>query len=171
MQTLDVISVNLWDIVVSLCNLAILFLILKKFLYKPVRKMLEQRQKSVDDRYAQADEALSKAESDRAEYEKKLGLAQSDAQAIIKKATDTADERSKEIVSSAREEASLIINRAQSAAELEKKKAEQEIKGEIVSVSTLLAEKLLEREISEDDHKAMIDSFIEEIGGGDGKED
>ena len=55
--------------------------------------------------------------------------------------------------------------------ELEKKKAEQEIKGEIVSVSTLLAEKLLEREISEDDHKAMIDSFIEEIGGGDGKED
>ncbi|MGN0444501.1 MAG: F0F1 ATP synthase subunit B [Acutalibacteraceae bacterium] len=171
MQTLDVISVNLWDIVVSLCNLAILFLILKKFLYKPVRKMLQQRQKSVDDKYAQAQEALSKAESDKAEYEKKLGLAKSDAQAIIKKATDTADERSKEIVSSAREEASLIINRAQSAAELEKKKAEQEIKGEIVSVSTLLAEKLLEREISEDDHKAMIDSFIEEIGGGDGKED
>lgn len=170
MQTLDVISVNLWDIVVSLCNLAILFFIFKKFLYKPVRTMLEKRQKSVDDKYAQADDALAKAESDKAEYENKLLSAKEDAQAIIKKATDTADERSKEIVSSAREEASLIINRAQSAAELEKKKAQQEIKGEIVSVSTLLAQKLLEREISEDDHKAMIDSFIEEIGDGDGNE-
>lgn len=168
MKTLDVISVNLWDIVVSLCNLAILFLIMKKFLYKPVRKMLEQRRKTVDDMYAQADEALTKAESDKAEYEEKLNQAKDDAQAIIKKATDTADERSKEIVSSAREEASLIVDRARSAAELEMKKAQQEIKGEIVSVSTLLAEKLLEREISEDDHKSMIDSFIEDMGDDNG---
>ena len=168
MQTLDVISVNLWDILVSLCNLAILFFIMKKFLYKPVRKMLEQRQKTVDDKYAQADEALSKAEGEKAEYDQKLAQAKDDAQAIIKKATDTADERSKEIVSSAREEASLIVSRAQSAAELEKKKAQQEIKGEIVSVSTLLAEKLLEREISEEDHKAMIDSFIENMGDDNG---
>lgn len=171
MQTLDVISVNLWDILVSLCNLAILFFVMKKFLYKPVRKMLEKRQKSIDDRYAGADEALSQAQSSKAEYEKRLETAGEEAQAIIKKATDTADERSKEIVTSAREEASLIINRAQSAAELEKKKARQEIRGEIVSVSTLIAEKLLEREISEDDHKAMIDSFIDEIGDGDGTED
>lgn len=168
MKTLDVISVNLWDIVVSLCNLAILFLIMKKFLYKPVRKMLEQRRKTVDDMYAQADEALTKAESDKAKYEEKLAEAKDDAQAIIKKATDTADERSKEIVSSAREEASLIVDRARSAAELEMKKAQQEIKGEIVSVSTLLAEKLLEREISEDDHKSMIDSFIEDMGDDNG---
>lgn len=170
MQTLDVISVNLWDIVVSLCNLAILFFIMKKFLYKPVRTMLEKRKKSIDDTYALADEALEKAEGDRLEYEKKLLSAREDAQEIIKKATDTADERAKEIVSSAREDASLIINRAQSAAQLEMKKAQQEIKGEIVSVSTLLASKLLEREISEEEHKALIDSFIDEIGGEDGKE-
>lgn len=171
MQTLDVISVNIWDIVVSLCNLAILFFVMKKFLYKPVRKMLEQRQKTVDDKYAQADAALLKADNDKAEYERKLAVAQEDAQQIIKKATDIADERSKEIVSSAREEASLIVNRAQSAAELEKKKAQQEIKSEIVSVSAMLAEKLLEREINEEDHKQMIDSFIEEIGDGDGTEE
>lgn len=170
MQTLDVISVNLWDIVVSLCNLAILFFIMKKFLYKPVRTMLEKRKKSIDDTYALADEALEKAENDRLEYEKKLLSAREDAQEIIKKATDTADERAKEIVSSARVDASLIIDRAQSAAQLEMKKAQQEIKGEIVSVSTLLASKLLEREISEEEHKAMIDSFIDEIGGEDGKE-
>lgn len=170
MQTLDVISVNLWDIVVSLCNLAILFLLIKKFLYNPVRKMLDKRRQSIDDEYASATDARSKAESDKAEYEKKLAGAKEDAQNIIKKATDTADERSKEIVSSAREEASHIVSRAQSAAELEKKKAQQEIKSEIISVSSMLAEKLLEREINEADHKAMIDSFIEKIGDGDGTE-
>jgi len=43
MPTLDVISVNIWSILISLCNLLILFFIIKKFLYKPVRKMLAER--------------------------------------------------------------------------------------------------------------------------------
>lgn len=168
MQTLDVISVNIWHILISLCNLAILFFVLKKFLYKPVRKMLSQRQKTIDDKYAEADKALSDALGAKEKYEKQLEKADSDAQNIIKKAADTADERSKEIISSAKNEASLISQRAHNDAELEKRKAKEEIKDEIISVSTLLAEKLLEREISEDDHREMIDSFIENIGDDNG---
>ena len=54
MQTLDVISINLWQVLVSLANLVLLFLLVKKFLYKPVKEMLEQRQSTIDGEYAAA---------------------------------------------------------------------------------------------------------------------
>ena len=48
-QSLDVISVNLWDILISLANLLILFILVKKFLFKPVKKVLEKRQSEIDE--------------------------------------------------------------------------------------------------------------------------
>ena len=47
MQSLDVISINIWQIIISLCNLLIIYLILRKFLYAPVRKMLDEREQAV----------------------------------------------------------------------------------------------------------------------------
>ena len=52
MQNLEVISVNIWHILISLCNLLILFLILKKFLYAPVKKVMAQRRASIDESYS-----------------------------------------------------------------------------------------------------------------------
>ena len=51
MQTLEVISVNLWQILISLLNLLILFLLFKKFLFKPVNNMLAKRQSEIDEKY------------------------------------------------------------------------------------------------------------------------
>ena len=67
MQSLDIISVNLWQILISLANLTILFLLLKKFLYKPVTKMLEQRQAEIDSSYNDAENAKKDAVSKNAE--------------------------------------------------------------------------------------------------------
>jgi len=57
-----------------------------------------------------------------------------------------------------------IIRQAETDAELEYKKAVDGIKEEIVNVSEVIAEKLLEREINTDDHRSLIDSYIEKIG-------
>ena len=61
MQSLEVISVNLWAMLISLANLAILYWILKKFLFKPVKKMIDERQKEIDDLYADAGAAKEQA--------------------------------------------------------------------------------------------------------------
>ena len=68
MQTLDVISVNIWQILASLLNLVLLFLIVKYFLYKPVKNVLASRRASIDKEYSDAEEAKNKALSDKAEY-------------------------------------------------------------------------------------------------------
>jgi len=105
MPTLDVISVNIWSILISLCNLLILFFIIKKFLYKPVRKMLAERQAAVDKVYSEADEALRSAEQDRLTYSQKLEQADSECDALLKSAKENADRRGSEIISDAQSQA------------------------------------------------------------------
>ena len=75
MQSLDIISVNIWDILISLINLLILFLVFKRFLFKPVQKMLDQRKQQVEDIYAAADESRTAAEGMKQQYEEKMATA------------------------------------------------------------------------------------------------
>ena len=164
MQNLDVISVNLWQLLVSLVNLVLLFLIVKKFLYKPVKNMLETRQSNIEGQYAAADEAKKQALANRDAYEQKLSEAKNEADNIIQSAVSIAKAREKEIVASAKTDAEHIVRQAEEHAALELRKAEGIIKEEIVDVSTRLTEKLLEREINSKDHTKLIDSFIDDIG-------
>ena len=164
MQTLDVISVNLWQILISLANLFILFLGVKKFLFKPIKAVLDKRQSEIDERYASAEIAENEANLSRKEWEEKLSGAQMEADTILNNATENARYRGEQIVLKAEKEADGIIRTAKTEAELEKKKAALEIKKEIVEVSGALAEKMLEREIKTEDHRELIDSFIEKIG-------
>ena len=167
MQNLDVISVNVWQIIIALINLIILFLILKKFLFGPVQKVLKQREDELNGQYDKANETLSAAEATREQYEARLNGAKLEADDIIKNATDNAAKRSQKIIEGATEEADAIVSRAKTQAELEKKRAQKDIKTEIAGVSSLIAEKLLSREINDEDQKRLIDSFIDEIGEDD----
>ncbi len=167
MPTLDVISVNLWQIIISLINLLLLFLIMKHFLYKPVTRMLEQRQAQLDADYTAAEQDRAQAAADREELERQLAQSRERADAMIAEATVTADRRGEKIVLEARERADGIVRRAQAEAEQEMKKAEATIKEEIIVISTALTEKMLEREISEQDHRTLIDDFIDKLGEDD----
>ena len=160
---LEVISVNIWQILFSLANLLLLFLILKKFLYKPVRKVLDARRAAIDDENREAMAAKEAALADKARWESRLASAETEADAILQQAKERAENRGASIVADAKEEAEGILLRAKNDAALERKKAEAGIRHELVGVSTELAEKLLEREIKEDDHRNLIDSFIRDI--------
>lgn len=167
MQSSEVISINIWQIIISLCNLLILFLILKKFLFKPVKKVLAERQKIIDDQFESAKLAENDAMRSKKSYEEKLANAGAEAAVIIKEANAKAEHRSDKIISQAKHKADDIIRQAQTDAALEKKKAQSEIKHEITEVSAMLTEKILEREIKASDHRDYIDSFIEKIGEDD----
>ena len=163
-QSLDVISVNLWQILISLANLVILFLMLKKFLYKPVKNVLTERQEEIEKQYENASMAEKSAEENKDAWEKKIKSAKDEAESIIKDAEAVAHNRGEKIVEQANEKADAILRRAEKEAELEYKKSEEKIKQEIVDVSALLAEKILDREIKEEDHHDFIEAFIENIG-------
>lgn len=171
LQFSEIISVNIWQIVISLCNLILLFLIMKKFLYKPVRKVLDQRDEAVRERYGRAEEAEASAEAAREEWQGKLAAADEEARLVMQQATADAEARGREMIDDAHAAAERIVRKAEEDAEAERRKAQSDIRREIVDVSTALSEKMLAREINDDDQRDLIDKFLTEIGeDDDGKE-
>ena len=167
MPNLGIISVNIWSILISLANLTILFLILKRFLFKPVQNMLNTRRNEIDSQYDAATNAKQNAEQMQSELTERLAGAKQEAESIVKEAADIAKARGDKIVEDAKATADGILRQAEADAELERKRVGENIKEQIVDVSTALAEKMLEREVNADDHNALIDDFINKIGEND----
>ncbi len=163
MDTLELISLNVWHIVTAMANLLILTLIIKKFLFKPVQKILAERQAEVETLYREAEEAVTAAESNKQVYHEKLTQAEHEVEEIIKTATRRAEKLSDEIVADANAKADAAIRRADAEIEQSKKKAVNEIKNEIAEISVSIAERVVEREINEKDHESIIESFIDRL--------
>ena len=163
-QPLDIISVNVWQILISLVNLYLLYRIIKRFLFKPVQKILKERQDSIDARYAKAEEAAARAEESKTAWQDRLDHAAAEADTILTNASENAQRSSEAMISQAKTQAAGIVERAREEARQEKRRAEADIREELADLSTELAEKLLGREISEQDHRTMIDDFIEKLG-------
>ena len=164
MQTLDVISVNIWNILLSLGNLLLLYWGVKKFLFGPIKRMLAKRQAELDTQYENAALAQAQADESRAKWEETLSHAGEEADAILQNAVDTARNREQKILADAQNRADGIVSADQSEAELERKKAADSIRRGIVEVSGALTEKMLGREINAEDHRDLIDSFLQDMG-------
>ena len=144
-----------------------MFLIIKKFLYKPVKATLAKRQEELNEHYQAAELAEQEARRQQADWDAKMAGAKAEADRIVDQATEQAKFRSDAMIEQARQKANALVQTAQAEADLERKKAEDGIKREIVEVSGLLTEKMLEREINAEDHRRLIDSFIDQIGESD----
>ena len=162
-EYLELISLDVWHIVASVLNLLILTLILKHFLFKPVLKMLAERQGQVDQLYREAEDSRAKAEEDKAMYSEKLAGAVEEAEGIVRSAAQRADRQSDEILADANRRAAETVKRAEEEIEQAKKKAMDELKNEVAGISVQIAENVVGRELNGDDHRELIDSFIDNL--------
>lgn len=163
-EVLDFLSINVWHILMAIGNLLILVLILKKFLFKPVQNILKQRQDEVDKIYSDADEALAKANRDKAAYEQKLVDVKEEADSLLKTASERAKQESGEIVAAAKTEAARRLAGADEDIELAKRKAAEEMKSSIAEMVVDLASTVAAKEIDAKAHSDLIDSAIESLG-------
>ena len=158
------VYINWWNILVTMCNTLITFLIIKKFLFGPVRKMLAAREQEVQAMYATAEKAQTEAESMRSEYTERLSKAKEEAAEIVGSATRRATVRSEEILKESSQQAAAMLKKAESAIEQERKKAMNELKDEVAGLSVMIASKVVERDIKEEDHERFIEEFIDKVG-------
>lgn len=159
------IGVDFWTALFVLLNTLLIFFVAKKNLIVPVHKMITERQKEIDDMYEHADQAKADAQGMKAEYQQKLADAQATSERLVKEAVVRGQNREEEIVRRANEEASAILTKAAADVELEKKKALNEAKDEISEMAVAIAGKVVGRELSADDQAALVDQFIDELGG------
>lgn len=163
-QTLDIISVNIWQIGISLANLLILFLIVKKFLFKPIQKVLATRQAQVNELYQDADKSKEAADHLKAEYEAKLSGAKEEAELIVKTAQQNAQRKGDAIVLEASAQASHLKQKAEAEIAMEKKQMLSDVREQISDMAVSIAAKVVEREVKAEDHTRLVDDFIRNVG-------
>ena len=158
------VGVNPFTMIFAWVNLLILYIFLKKLLFKPVKNMIDSRQKEIDTMYSDAEGAKTEAEAMRVEYEEKLEKANEESEEILKKAVRRAQLREEDILHEANEKAQRVLERAEEQVELEKRRAINEVKNEVSEMAIGIAAAVIERDVKEDEHSAMIDEFIKNMG-------
>lgn len=160
------LGVNPWTALFVLLNTLAIYFVAKKFLFGPVMKIIDDRQKEIDDLYESAGSAKAEAEALRSEYQSKLQDAKADSERIVKEAVARGQSREEEILRKANADASAILTKANADIALEKKKAINDAKNEISDLALAIAGKVVERELNEDDQAGLIDRFLDELGEG-----
>ncbi len=158
------VGVNFWTMLFAWCNLLILYLFLKKLLFKPLKNMIDSRQKEVDDMYEDAEMSKQDAAALKAEYEEKVRHTEEECEELMKKAVRKAQLREEEILREADAKAARTLKRAEEQVELSKKRAINEAKDEVSGMALDIAAAVIERDIDEKEHAAMIDEFIRKMG-------
>ena len=158
------VSIGWWEILVTMCNTLITFAIIKKFLFKPVRKMLAAREEEVQAMYGNAEKAQTEAEQMRSDYTQRLAKAKEEAAEIVGSATRRATVRSEEILKESSQQAAAMMKKAENTIEQERKKAMNELKDEVASLSVMIASKVVERDVKQADHERFIEEFIDKVG-------
>ena len=158
------VGINPWTAVFTFCNMLITFSVLKHFLFEQVKKMIDDRQNEIDTMYADADAAKQKAAALETEYQAHLQSIKDERDAMLREATRRAQKREEEIVGEAKTEAANIRAAAEADIAQERKKAVNDLKNEIGGMAVEIAGKVVEREIKQQDHQALIDEFIQNVG-------
>ena len=152
MQVQELVGIVPWTFIAQICNLFIQMYLIKRFLFKPINEMLEKRRAAADAEITDAEAAKKEANAIKEEYEQNMQEAKAKANEIL------------ESVKEASEQAAALKNKAEKEIAQEKKKAVNEVKGEIGGIAMDIAGKVIEREINEKDHEKLIDEFISNVG-------
>lgn len=158
------IGVNFWTALFVLLNFLLLFFVAKKFLFKPVKDMIDSRQQEIDDMYAKAETARENALALEGQYQAQLEAAQETGDKLVKEAMARGKNREEEILRQANREADAIRQKASEDIAREKKKALNDAKDEIASLTMEIAGKVVGASIDDAKQKSLVDGFLEELG-------
>ena len=152
------------DVLITGVNIFILFFAMSYLLFNPARDFLEKRRAKIANDLETAKSSKEDAVALKAEYEAKLKAIDKEAEAILEDARKKAKKQEAEIVAEAKAEAARIIERANREIDLERKKALDDVKTEMVSIASLMAKKAVAASIDVKIQDALIEETLKEMG-------
>ena len=156
----------LFDTCVLALSMLVLFTLLSYLLFNPVRDMLAKRQQRIVDDQEAAKKEKAEAISYKNEYDKKLREVDKEAQEILSETRKKAMKTEAKIIADAKEEAARIIERANAQIELEKKHALDDMKQEMITIASLMAQKVVAASIDTNVQESLIEETLKEMGEG-----
>lgn len=149
-----------WSSLMILCNVFILYIILRKFFWEKIKKFMDDRANAIQDALDTADAVNKRADEKMANYSKRIANVEEEGREIIKAAKQQADAQAQIIIEEARQEASDLIAKAEKTIELERSKAMEEMRKDIASIAMLAAEQIVGKEIENIGQDAIVDEVI-----------
>lgn len=141
----------------------LLLVLLRLVAYKPLMRILEERQKLIADRIAQAEQRQAEAERIKADMEAELRRAREEAQQIIERATKASEQQAQAIMDAAKEEAARLKESAMTDIQREKDKALAELKDQVANLAILVAGKVIREGLTAEAQEKLIQDAISEV--------
>ena len=158
------LDIKIWDIVWTVVNLLLFFVLLRIFLFKPVLKVMNEREQKIKDDLDNAQTAREESEELKAQYESELAGVQDEADEIRKAAKKSADREKAEIIAGAHAEADRLISDAQKTIERDRQEAIESAQNEIAGLAVLAAARVVSKNLDEDSDRAYAEQFLSEVG-------
>ncbi|MDP4088878.1 MAG: F0F1 ATP synthase subunit B [Bacillota bacterium] len=156
-------EINFTRIVISTINFVILYFILKHYLFKPVNKVLDSREKGISERITKTEADSMAAEKLRLEREDSLKHLEEEGKQLIEDYKLKGEDLYKEIIAAARKDAEHAVERSKTEIRLQQEKAEEELKNEVINLALAFSEKALADSLDEAIHKKLINDFIVKV--------
>ncbi len=156
-----------WNMLFTLINLIIFFVLIRLFLVKPICRVLDRRQAKIDADRKEAADANAKANELKAQYEEKIQVADQDANEIIETAKSDAKADYDKIIVKAQQDAKGIKEEAKKQADLDAEKRKREAREEIASLAMETAQKVLGNSVTVKSDSEIYDEFLSEAGESD----
>lgn len=153
-----------WNLLWTVVNLLVLFLLLKKFLFKPVLKIMDERAAKIQSDLDGASNAKQEAEQMKSDYEEEIANAHNEALEITNNAKARAGKESDLIIENARMESAKILKDAEKSAQQEKDKALDDAKGQIADLAILAAARVISKNVGDDTDREAVSEFLSEVG-------
>ena len=163
-EGISVIIPDLNETVPMLIAFIILVIILAKFGWPMFEGMLEKRERTIAEALQKSEESRIEAERTLEEYKKQLAEAKSQSAQIIAEAKETGEAVRADITKQAQEEAASMIEKAKAAIEAEKQAAMNELRTSVADLSVDVASRLVANDLSDDEHRKIIERYLNEAG-------
>ena len=154
-----------WNIVWTIVNILVLFLLLKHFLFKPITEMMESRTAEIENNLKDAEDQKQKASELTAQYEEKLQGAHAEAAQIVSEARQRGQREYDAILKTAGQDAQEEQERARADMEREREEMLRGVQENVTELVLLTASKLSQKELDEESDRKLVDSFLSEAGG------
>ena len=160
------LEIDIGTVIFSIVTFALLAVLLRLFLYKPVLAMLDKRRQAVNEALDQAERTRIEAEKADERLQEKLNATRLEADRIISEARTRAEENTAALLKQAKEDAERISAQAVADIALERERALAELREQTADLALLAAEKALTSTLTEDQQQKLLDSFVEQVGSG-----
>lgn len=152
------------QVILHIITVLVLFFILGKLLFNPVRNLLEKRKQGIAEEFERIEADTQAVAALKTEYEGKLKNINAEADQILTHARKRAIEREDEIVANAKAEADRLIRRAHLEIQREKEQMQDDIRREIIEVATVMASKFVAATINEELKSQLVEETLSGIG-------